>query len=146
MRQDPLLRPVLRAAEMIQRQLCQPRSSDDFENALTALDAQHDLMRRAWQKMRQARQRGWHVAAGRVRLDLFFHARPLQHFLDNVLRFDDRPEPQHPSLRLIYDELRQLEDEFQQVQFLPEDDEEVGRTAPFVTATTDPIELEGLQL
>jgi hypothetical protein len=131
--------PLLRAVVIIGRRLSPRRCVDPLNDALTALEVQHDLVQQAWRKMSKAHRRGWHTAASHMRIDLLYQARRLQSCVDALLR-NDHPLPiQQPAPRQLFEELRQLEEEFEAVQFLPDN-------KLLITVTTQPIELEGIGL
>ncbi len=91
-------------------------------------------------QLNQAQQRGWQLAARRVQRDLRATFRKLQ---DGLIAIGSILEPSPTESRLastrdIYADLVSLHQEFDEVSF-----DRLGRT---LSATTEPIELEGIYL
>lgn len=94
---------------------------------------------RVWRCIVLARSRGWHLAAEKLHEELFPHARRLQSGVEELLRFQNRTlPPAPPTGSFLVGELRQLQEEFEDV--------DVRLRHSLVVATTKPIVLEGVHL
>jgi hypothetical protein len=104
----------------------------------------------AWRRIEKARRRGWLLAATALRGELVAAARSLQaevnRFIAATVNTADLAAvnghatsyTQSPTLRSIVEELRQLREEFDTVEILPD--------KSLVVATTDRIDLEEVDL
>jgi hypothetical protein len=135
---DPLLRTALQLRRQLDRlagQGADPVAGQRVDN----VGESHSAVQRAWRCIVRARSRGWQLAARKLHEELRFHARRLQSGVEELLRCQDRPEPPAPpSVSFLWEELRQLREEFEDVG--------VQRKHGRVVATTRPIVLEGIHL
>ena len=141
--------PLYPAARQLLRRLAlrDIPPSTSLRDAIEPVADSHARLARNWRLLQTAERRGWRVAAGRLRDELTLDARNLHDRVDELVRrsesFDrsglqENPRPLQPSLALLIDELRQLEDEFEQVRY------ELRERR--IIAHTEPIELDGLAL
>ena len=105
-------------------------------------------MQRTWRLLLIAERRRWHVAARQLSDQLQIDSQALHHRTDELWQRQNEvaaaqgdgmlgPALQ-PALRSLIEELRQLEEEFTQVEYRPREQ--------VIVAHTEPIELEGLYL
>lgn len=133
--------PLFRAAVRIHRRLAQASASeaDEADHAARHLAERQQFLSRLWQRTLVARSRGWSLAAGRMREELFAEARRVEAAAVRLLACG----PPHPGVlpptpRGILEELRQLRQEF--------DDADVLLKEGMVVAKTPPLTLGGLNL
>lgn len=95
----------------------------------------------AWQRLQTAQQRRWHEAARVVRRELFEKARELNEKLCETIAQESVSPPPLPSLWMVIEELKQLHDEFEEVELCMN---QHGQRR--VKAVTEPITLEDVEL
>lgn len=130
--------PVFWAASRLHRllsQLCE--TCDDLASRTTAVIANLAAMERLRLMLAMAQSRGWPAAANSLRARLLAQAERVQSDCSE-LRRERRRHPLPPSLADLMADLRQLHDEFEQVEVQPRE----GR----ICAATDAITLEGVPL
>ncbi len=128
---------LIRLAIEIQEQLKTNQSTSEKVELPTTTWQQSEILLR---RMRGARQHNWQLAAQRLQLDLQEMLRRLNGELisiDRVLE-SQHYESRNASIIEIYADLVALQAEFDEVSF-----DRRGRT---ISATTEPIELEGVYL
>jgi hypothetical protein len=137
-------KPRYRAAQMFLRALSGCGESVSVAAQLDAfLSPLHDRLRRlqrTWQLLRTAERRGWAVAAAHLDRQLSLDAQALQHRLGDLLGRQQQlrdaatkgEDKEPPSLRLLLEELRQLEVEFEQVDYRLREQRIVAETEPIV--------------
>jgi hypothetical protein len=132
---------VFWAAARIMRHLARDAPEADGEVAqwVRYLSERHEQMATAWRRIELARGRGWQLAASRLHDDIFFEARRIESSCGELLRLQSEPRGRgekvpslRPSLRTIVDELRQLGQEFEEVDVLPRRNVIVARTRPVI--------------
>ena len=140
MRTDPSGKVRVRIAQMIREQLNQlqrKRISTVHRQTGTLLD-QVDRIRTGRQKQAICMSRGWSAAATKIVRGLEAGLRDMPYHVSNTQQAINARDTKIPTVRDIAEELRQLEDEFAQVDCDPS-----NRT---VSVVTEPIELEGIYL
>jgi hypothetical protein len=104
-----------------------------MNDLMTAQTTLGKLLRR----IDRATQRGWHLAAGRLKEDLPSELRLVATVSQDLLKASAPPKLTVISLRTLIDELRQLQAEFEDVDL-----SQRGR----IIVTSQPVELEGIAL
>lgn len=141
---------TLRMAQQIQRRL-QGQAHDShqtFVSQVGILLMAVQSLQSTWRQFTIARQRGWTGAGPLLLVELFRQGEQFHGSLASLLSQEaifTRPEAAAPlSLREIYNDLRQLEEEFEpgSVEFIPG----TKATEPMLVATTSSIELDGIDL
>jgi hypothetical protein len=130
-------RPALRLAQRLYDRLNRDRTS---ERQVLFPYADWNRCRTLERLLTKARQAGWHAAARQVTDDLVSALVSLDSRLIALRRQvgSSAPAGFRPSLRLLYDELVSLFDDFESVRYEP--------AREVLAVTTDTIELEGLTL
>lgn len=133
---------LIRMAGRIHRQLslAAPGACSKWESEVHNLLGRLRSMERHWHHLSVARSRGWHAAAAEKEQDLQAEVIGIELISFHLFR---RPRqlpasPQAPMLRTIVDELRQLREEFEDVQ--------IDLKEGLIGVSTDHIVLEGIDL
>jgi hypothetical protein len=132
---------LFRAADRIHDRLCQVnrRSADHLFASIERMRAYWQVLDDLVNRHRKAHQNCWELAQRQTRSDIIDQIKLLQEVVNSVLLSQEQSGPaQISSPACIVGELRQLADEFEDVDIL---------TKPgLIVVKTSPIELEGLAL
>src|SRR4051794_11206508 len=122
--------PLYHAARAVLRRISPPASSiaSTLGDLVQPVLDRYARVDRTWRLLRTAERCGWQAAAGRMRDDLTLDVRTLHQRVGDLMQWQERlqnpPDEKagsvlRPSLRLVLDELRQLEQEFPHVEYRP---------------------------
>ena len=133
---DPLYRVACDLHQQLERLT---RSTADQQNQqFYNLDATCQSVSRSWRRHRLAHSRGWRSAQAQIKDQLLSQIRRLQEYAQE-LTYRPQPSPAAlPPVSLLLAELRQLEEEFEQVL--------IGPGKSMISAVTEPIILEEVPL
>jgi hypothetical protein len=132
---------LLRAADRIHDRLCQVnrRSADQLFASIERIRAYWQVLDDLVNRHRKAHQNCWELAQRQTRSDIIEQIKQLQELANSILLSQEQSGPAPISSQAcIAGELRQLADEFEDVDILPK--------PGLIVAKTAPIELEGLGL
>lgn len=131
---------LLRAATRMQKtwEVHARQAGHDHAYALHRLDEAQRNLQRARYQLDKARDRGLALAAAHLEANLLGSLKALQEAARQAWLALERPSPVVPDVAFLLAEIRQLEDEFEEVQ--------IDWDERFLGATTEPITLEGVYL
>ena len=134
---DNLTKQMIKNAEMIQVQLhsLQDHRLREAQRLIYVVCTNLDQLQAGRKRLEQCAYRSWHGAAARLTSQMEHKLRDLPYSVEQTLHMISNVRNQLPSLRHIFEELSQLENEFGRI--------ECNLQERTVSVFTDPIELDG---
>ena len=140
-RDDPMLRLACEIHRRLgHRNVCQ---RDEFVAAASYFQDAQGAVGLAWRRIQKAVRHGWLLAAQALRTEMMTAARSLEAQTRGFIAAQDAQdaqtarEPGPPALRFILEELKQLQDEFEEVELQPDKGLVIARTDRIVLEEVD---------
>lgn len=135
---DPLLWAAIRIVRALEDKRQNLSTVGQYRHSVASVGHHYEQLLKNWENLQRAENREWSTAVSNATIDFQISAMRLKDEIVYLANIELKDQPRVPSIRDVLADLRQLEDEFDEVR--------IDVKKHQVIAVTPPITLNGLYL